>query len=43
MLTILCILLTISFIILILLCVAMFIIASIMDNESWKHNDMGKR
>ena len=31
-----------SFMALILLCVAMFMIAGIMEKESWEHNDMGK-
>ena len=39
---VLCALLITSFMALILLCVAMFMIASTMDKESWKNNDMGK-
>ena len=39
---VLCALLLVSFMALILLCVAMFMIASAMDKESWEHNDMGK-
>lgn len=39
---VLCALLITSFMALILLCVAMFMIASTLDKESWKHNDMGK-
>lgn len=39
---VLCALLITAFMALILLCVAMFMIASTMDKESWEHNDMGK-
>lgn len=39
---VLCALLITAFMALILLCVAMFMIASTMDKESWKNNDMGK-
>ena len=39
---VLCALLITSFMALILLCVAMFMIASTMDKESWRNNDKGK-
>lgn len=42
MVAVLCALLITAFMALILLCVAMFMIASTMDKESWENNDMGK-
>lgn len=39
---VLCALLITAFMALILLCVAMYMIASTMGRESWNENDMGK-